>query len=177
MGSIAEPNDTAVSSLRILATEILEACTHLETECVKKGIPQPSLAAGSDTSFWSAQTSPELTDFRYKTLGQLDTLTTLLQGPHDFLHEFTAWNWDHGALYVFLQSGLLDAMASSPDGRLSLSSLSKQSGLPQDKLVRILSLLKCRHIIEEPEANSFALTAVSEELIHDKDFAQWVGFQ
>ncbi|PYI09337.1 S-adenosyl-L-methionine-dependent methyltransferase [Aspergillus sclerotiicarbonarius CBS 121057] len=159
-------------SIRELAGEILTLCTQLEQSCNESGIPPPNLSAGGKTDFWS---DSEVTPTRTTALGLLDQLTTLLQGPHDFLHEFVSTNWDHGALYVFLQSHTLEHIAQS--GQASLHDLSTQSGIPEDKLIRILGLLRCRHIVAEPEKDAFTLTTVSEELLKDGDFRAWVEFQ
>ncbi|KAI4115854.1 MAG: hypothetical protein LQ338_007798 [Usnochroma carphineum] len=125
-----------------LAVHILHECSLMEKECQAKGTAPPTLQAGTSTAFWS-EGSKEITAARKKALGLLDRLSALLQGPHGFLHEFVASNWDHGALYAILQSQTLDHMTSS-GGLASLSSLSQQSGIPEDKLGRILALLRCR---------------------------------
>ncbi|KAH3917841.1 hypothetical protein HBI56_112900 [Parastagonospora nodorum] len=163
------------ASISQLASLILEECSTMELECKTNDITPPNLQAGTSTAFWS-ETSPKLSDSRTRALGWLEQLTILLQGPHQFLHEFVAPNWDHGALYVFLQSPALECIASS-GGRASLSRLSDVSQIPEDKLTRILALLRCKNIVHEPEQNIFTLTAVSEELLGDEDFRAWVEFQ
>ncbi|PWY67987.1 S-adenosyl-L-methionine-dependent methyltransferase [Aspergillus sclerotioniger CBS 115572] len=160
------------SSIHELATQILTLCSQLEQTCNASGIPPPTLSTDTRTTFWS---DFAVATTRTTALGLLDQLTTLLQGPHDFLHEFVSSNWDHGALYVFLQSQTLEYIAQS--GQASLHDLSTHSGIPADKLLRILGLLRCRHIISEPEKGVFTLTAVSEELLEDGDFRAWVEFQ
>ncbi|KAM3067370.1 hypothetical protein ACMFMF_009861 [Clarireedia jacksonii] len=165
----------AHESITKLAADILHECSLMERQCQTQSIAPPSLNAGTSTAFWSEE-SLDLAAARSKTLGMLSRLTTLLQGPHDFLHEVVAPNWDHGALYAFLQSKQLEHIASS-GGRASLSSLSERSEIPKDKLIRILELLRCRDIIHEPEDGIFSLTAVSEDLLHDEDFRSWVEFQ
>jgi hypothetical protein len=164
-----------VPGITQLANMIMHECSTLETECQKDGIPPPSMLAGTSTAFWS-EAAPTLTASRSRALGLLEKLTALLQGPHDFLHDFVAPNWDHGALYAFLQSSVLEHMAAF-NGRASLSALSSVSEIPEDKLARILALLRCKNIVHEPEAGVFALTAVSEELVKDDDFRAWVEFQ
>ena len=158
-----------------LAAEILHECSWMERECGAKNIASPMLEAGTSTAFWS-DTLTDITAARTNALGLLDRLSALLRGPHEFLHEFVASNWDHAALYAFLQSQSLEHIASS-GGVASLSNLSKISGIPGDKLVRILALLRCKNIVQEPEHDVFALTAISEELIKDGDFRAWVEFQ
>jgi hypothetical protein len=172
---VVSEHESHAASITHLASLILRECSAMQIECEEHRIPPPSMLAGTSTVFWSDDT-PKLTASRSKALGLLEKLVTLLQGPHDFLHDFVAPNWDHGALYAFLQTSALEHMAAS-DGRASLSSLSNVSGIPKDKLVRILALLRCRNIVDEPEEGIFALTAVSEELVRDEDFRAWVEFQ
>jgi hypothetical protein len=165
----------ADESITKLAADILHECSWMEKQCQTQSIAPPSLNAGTRTPFWSEELL-DLAATRSKALGMLSRLTTLLQGPHDYIHEFVAPNWDHGALYAFLQSKQLEYIASS-GGRASLFSLSERSGIPEDKLIRILELLRCKDIIHEPEDGIFSLTAVSEDLLHDEDFRSWVEFQ
>jgi hypothetical protein len=133
------------------------------------------MQAGTGTAFWS-ESALNISAPRMKAIGLLERLTTLLQGPHEYLHDFVAPNWDHGALYAFLQSSALEHLALS-GGSASLPSLSEDSGIPEDKLARILALLRCRNIVNEPELGVFTLNAVSEELVKDQDFRAWVEFQ
>ncbi|KAL8727587.1 MAG: hypothetical protein Q9181_005659 [Wetmoreana brouardii] len=176
MGSIHLPEwEIEYMGIGQLAADILRQCSLIEKECQATRTAPPTLEAGTSTAFWS-ETSTELTAARTKALGLMDKLFALLQGPHDFLHEFVAPNWDHGALYAVLRSQILQHLRAS-GGRASLSTLSEQSGIPEDKLVRILALLRCKHIVQEPEDGIFTQTAVSEELVNDEDFRAWVEFQ
>jgi len=164
-----------VGSLRQLALDILHECTLMETACQKNDITPPSVAAGTKTTFWS-DSWKDISASRSRTLGAIDTLSTLLHGPHGYLHEFVATSWDHGALYAFLQSPSLAQMASA-GGPVTLPSLAEKSRIPEDKLMRILALLRCRNIVHEPEIGVFSLTAISEQLVKDEDFRAWVEFQ
>ncbi|KAK3674113.1 hypothetical protein LTR78_005960 [Recurvomyces mirabilis] len=119
--------------------------------------------------------SEEANARRIRILGLLDRLKSLLQDPHEFVHDYVSTNWDHGALYVLLHAKVLDAIAD--DGGSDLTLLSEQSGIPADKLVRILRLLSCQHFVEEPCDEHFALTAASRMLVNDVDFRAWVEFQ
>ncbi|GKZ96849.1 hypothetical protein AnigIFM59636_011367 [Aspergillus niger] len=160
------------SSIRELATQILALCTKLEQTCNEADIPPPSLSADTRTSFWS---DSQLTATRATALGLLEQLSILIQGPQEFLHDFVASHWDHGALYAFLHSQTLEHIARS--GRASIEDLESQSGIPADKLARILGLLRCRRIIDEPEKGVYSLTAVSEELVKDSDSRACFEFQ
>lgn len=163
------------SSIAQLAKMIMHECSTMETNCQRDGIPLPSTLAGTSTAFWS-EAAPQLSTARSKALGLLEKLTTLIQGPHEYLHNFVAPNWDHGALYAFLQNSALEHMAASK-GPTSLSTLSNVSEIPEDKLARILALLRCRSLVHEPEPGMFNLTAISDELVKDTDFKAWVEFQ
>ncbi|KAH7076873.1 hypothetical protein BKA63DRAFT_291859 [Paraphoma chrysanthemicola] len=170
--SETEPEMTGVADL---ASMIMRECLNMETQCQKDSISPPSILVGASTAFWS-ETAPHLAASRSKALGLLEKLTTLLQGPRDFLHELVASNWDHGALYAFLQTPALEYMVES-GGFATLASLSNVSGIPEDKLSRILALLRCKNLLREAEPGVFTLTAVSEELVKDADFRAWVEFQ
>lgn len=173
--NVNSENGSHAATITQLASLILHECSEIQKVCDEDRTPLPSMLAGTSTAFWSAD-APKLVSSRSKALGLLEKLVTLLQGPHEFLHEFVAPNWDHGALYAFLQSSALENMASS-DGPVSLCSLSNTSGIPEDKLTRILALLRCRNIVDEPQEGMFGLNAVSEELVRDGDFRAWVEFQ
>ncbi|KAL8949100.1 MAG: hypothetical protein Q9222_004771 [Ikaeria aurantiellina] len=163
------------TSITELAGAVLRECSMIDQVCTEKGIEPPTLEAGTSGDVWS-ETLHEIYTARTKALGLLGRLTALLQGPHDFLHDFVASNRDQGALYAFLQSRVLEQISSSSTDTASLSDLSHGSGVPKDKLVRILALLRCKSIIDEPAEGFFAMNAVSEELINDEDFRLWVEF-
>ncbi|KAL8974393.1 MAG: hypothetical protein Q9197_001362 [Variospora fuerteventurae] len=158
-----------------LAADILHECSVMDRECQAKNTAPPTLEAGTSTAFW-LESSPEITAARTKALGLLDKLDAVLRGPHEFLHEYVASGWDQAALYALLQSQTLEHIASS-GGLASLGTLSAQSGIPSDKLVRILALLRCKNIVQEPEDGVFSLTTISEKLVDDGDFRAWVEFQ
>jgi hypothetical protein len=163
------------TSILELGNLILHECLEMDRQCKKDEIPSPSMLPGTNTTFWS-DTASIIAQSRTKAIGLLERLTTLLQGPHDFLHEFVASNWDHGALYTFLQSPILDYLVST-GGCASLFKLAEVSNIPEDKLTRILALLRCKNFLHEPQIGVFSLTAVSEELARDEDFRAWVEFQ
>ncbi|OJJ68006.1 hypothetical protein ASPBRDRAFT_58580 [Aspergillus brasiliensis CBS 101740] len=159
-------------TIRELATQILALCIQLEQTCNEADIPPPSLYADTKTSFWS---DSKIAATRTTALGLLEELTLLIQGPQEFLHEFVSSHWDHAALYAFLHSKTLEYIARS--GRASIHDLESQSSIPADKLVRILGLLRCRRIVDEPEKGIYTLTAVSVELVKDSDSRAWLEFQ
>lgn len=159
-----------------LAAEILAESTSMQKYCYETSIASPCLVQGSDNKFWSTESFPELNVSRTKTLGLLERLTTLIRGPHDFIHEFVASNWDQGALYVFLRAKILEHISQLGE-RASVGNLAAASGIPEDKLFRILGLLCCKDIIRKSEDGCYVLTAISEDLLRDSNFRAWVEFQ
>jgi hypothetical protein len=107
----------------------------------------------------------------------LARLSYVLRGPHEYLHEFVAQNWDHGALYAALQCKIFDHIYDSPDRAVSVIELSERSSVPDDKLRRLLGLLRCKDLLAEPVEGSFRLTALSQHLMKDSRFRAWVEFQ
>ncbi|TKA62103.1 hypothetical protein B0A55_09725 [Friedmanniomyces simplex] len=114
-------------------------------------------------------------DRRQRVLGLIEKLKRLLQDPHQYLHEYVSTNWDHGAFYVVLEARVLETIAE--EGSSAITTLSEKSGIPADKLLRILRLLSCQYIVEEVHDEVFGLTPVSQCLIDDEDFKAWVAFQ
>lgn len=166
---------TDIGILKQLALDILHECTLMETACQENSVDLPSLATGASTEFWS-ESREDITVSRSRAIGALDALNILLLGPHGFLHEFVATSWDHGALYAFLQSSALAHMASARYP-VTLRELAEKTQIPEDKLFRILSLLRCRNFVHEPESGVFTLTAISHDLVNDAEFLAWVEFQ
>lgn len=159
-----------------LAAEILSQCTSMRKYCQEASIASPSLVPRSDNTFWSTESCPKLIASRTKTLGLLERLSTLIRGPHEFIHEFVASNWDQGALYVFLRAKILEHIARLGE-QANVGNLAAASKIPQDKLFRILGLLRCKDIIHESDDGNYILTAISEDLLRDPDFRAWVEFQ
>jgi hypothetical protein len=114
---------------------------------------------------------------RTRAIGLLDQLNHLLRGPHEYLHDFVAQNWDHGALYAALQCRVFDHIYESNGSAVHVAKLSEQSKVPEEKLRRLLGLLRCKDFVSEPADGTFALTAVSRHLMVDGTFRAWVEFQ
>lgn len=152
-------------SLTDLASQLLDRCSVLESP--------PTSTNGSSSTLSSDRTTA-----RQSVTHILETMTRLIQGPQYFLHEFVASNWDHGALYAALQTGVFDhIMAAENRVSVTVGSLEKKTNVPKDKLERILGLLHCKHILAiDPDWN-VSLTAESEEILRDQDYRSWIEFQ
>lgn len=111
-----------------------------------------------------------------RIVGLAQELEKFTLGPQGFIHELVSVNWEHGALYVALQHGVLDAIPR--DGKTtSLSEIAALTGLQPQKLLPICRLLACSGIISEAESGNFGHTFISTALTENKGFSSWVGFQ
>jgi hypothetical protein len=149
--------------------------TYLLSQWLKvNSISEPCLAVGTSTELWTSK-SKEIEQAKSNIVGLANRLTKLVHGPHDFLHEFISSNWDLGALYTVLEFNILEKIPLH--SQIHVSSLSAQSGIPENKLLRILRLVSCEDIVEEISIGMFRHTAISEELVKDKKFRSFIGFQ
>ncbi|KAI9780494.1 MAG: hypothetical protein M1816_002833 [Peltula sp. TS41687] len=169
---VTQASDSA--TLLSLAEEIFGETYMLVKHLQEKSIAEPSLAVGASTEFWTSH-SEEIAAAQTRVLGLAKRLTSLLYGPHGFLHEYVSSNWELGALYTVLEFNILEKIPL--DGQAHVSQLAAQSGLPKDKLLRILRLTACEQILDEVSDEVFCHTAISEELVKDQKFKAWVGFQ
>ena len=108
-------------------------------------------------------------------LGLTKKLTRLLQGPRGFLHEYIGPSWEQGALYAVLEFNVLEKIPL--DGEAHVSDLAAQSNIIEDKLLKILRLIACEQIVEETTEGTFRHTDISRELVNDKGFKAFIGFQ
>lgn len=151
--------------------------TYLLSQWLKvNSITEPCLAAGSKSELWTSK-SKEVEQAKSNIIGLANRLTKLVHGPHDFLHEFISPNWDLGALNTVLEFGILEKIPLDSETGVHVSILAAQSGLPENKLLRILRLASCEDIVEEVSFATFRHTAISEELVKDRKFRAFIGFQ
>ena len=162
------------ATLLPLAEEIFGQTYLLVKHLKGKGIAEPSLAVGASTELWSSH-SEEIDAARTSIFDLTKQLTKLLYGPHGFLHEYVSSNWEYGALYTVLEFNILEKIPL--DGQAHVSQLAAQSDLPENKLLRILRLISCEQILDEISEGVFHHTAISEELVKDKKFKAFIGFQ
>jgi hypothetical protein len=162
------------STMLALAEEIFGQTYLLEKIIKENGLKEPSLAVGASSELWSSH-SQEIATAKTSIFGLTKLLTKLLYGPHGFLHEYVSSNWEYGALYTVLEFGILEMIPL--DGQVPVSQLASKSGIPENKLLRILRLTSCEHILDEVSEGVFGHTAISEELVKDKKFKAFIGFQ
>lgn len=166
--------DTNTTMMLTLAGEIFGRTYQLEKFMKEKSIKEPSLAVGTSTELWSSHMT-EIATAQTNILDLTKKLTKLVYGPHGFLHEYVSSNWEYGALYTVLEFDILEKIPL--DGEMHVSELAMLSGLPEDKLLRILRLVACEQILEETSDQAFCHTVISEELVMNKKMKAWVGFQ
>lgn len=157
-----------------LANKIRDQVDYLDSHLEQNSIAQPSLAVGASTELWSSH-STDIESARNSIFGLTRQLTKLLAGPHEFLHEYISSNWEHGALYTILEFNILEKIPI--DGTAHVSLLASQSGLPEKKLLSIIRLVSCEGILDEISEGVFGHTTISEELVKDKRFKAFIGFQ
>jgi hypothetical protein len=162
------------TTMLTLAEEIFGQTYLLIRHLKQNAILEPSLAVGASTELWSSD-SKEIDTARTNIVGLTKQLTKLLYGPHGFLHEYVSSNWEYGALYTVLEFNILEKIPL--DGEAHVSELAVQSGLPKNKLLSILRLTSCEQILDEVSEGVFRHTAISEELVKDRKFKAFIGFQ
>ena len=157
-----------------LAEDILAQVSRLDKHLEQNSISQPSLALGASTELWSSHT-PNIDSTRSRIISLTKQLTSLLVGPNEFLHEYVSSNWEHGALYTLLEFQVLEKIPLH--GKVHVSLLAAQAGLPEGKLLSVLRLVSCDGILDEVSEGVFGHTAISETLMRDEKFKAWIGFQ
>ena len=169
---MAQASDS--TTMLALAEKILGQVYRLDDHLKQNSISQPCLAVGASTGLWSSH-STDIESARSSIFGLTKQLTKLLVGPHEFLHEYVSSNWEHGALYTLLEFNILEKIPL--DGKVHVSLLASQSGLPEKKLLSVLRLISCEGILDEVSEGVFSHTAISEELVRDEKFKAFIGFQ
>ena len=162
------------SQLICIAEDILSHTKKLVACLSDRSAAPPSLEVGARSELWTTHDrdiQKQCTALR----GLMQQLDKLVEGPHGFLHEYVSINWEHGALYALLEFGVLEQIPV--EGAIPIARLSKQSGLPSEKLLRICRLAACAGILREIEEGIFAHTAISEELVRDTGFRSFIAFQ
>lgn len=134
-------------------------------------------AAAELHSLWQARDGHDpLEKAKAQIMGLAQKLESLTLGPQGFIHELVSVNWEHGALYVALEYGVLDVMPRDGATR-NLQEIAALTGLQPNKLLPICRLLACSGIISEDEPENFGHTFISIALTANKGFSSWVGFQ
>lgn len=110
-----------------------------------------------------------------KLLGLLQKLSRAVRGPQDYLQELVASNWEQGSLYCLLDNGVLEHIPN--DRSISVADLAAESSIPEDKLLSMLRLAACDHIIEKGEGETFRHGLMSRELVNDPSFKAFIEFQ
>jgi hypothetical protein len=157
-----------------LAMDIQRRTANLVQEMQDRHFTEPSLQVGAKSELWEHST-PEVAKMKTEIIGLSRDLTKLLLGPRGFLHDLVSPNWDLGALYTILEFDILEKIPLG--GKVPIDQLAQQSGIPEDKLLRILRLAACEQILEEPSEGVFQHTAISEALVKDENFKAFIGFQ
>lgn len=180
-------SSATIQTLLRTSAELHEQVTQLANELSaysRADIRQPlhnsngSLGAAADLSgLWESRDGHDpIEKAKANIIGLAQDLERLTLGPQGFIHELVSVNWEHGALYVALEYGVLDAIPKDGSTR-SLAEIAALAGLQPHKLLPICRLLACAGIISEAESGYFCHTFISTALAASKGFSSWVGFQ
>lgn len=185
MGSKTPTTDALVST----AEAILSRTTALSAELARYSLTPPSdTSAGTRSGLWTHDAPVPVDALRTQVLGLTQQLDRLLHGPEGFLHELVSTNWELGGLYVLLEFGVLQRIPLTPTGAgagagdtttttIGVAELARQTGLPEEKLLRICRLAATAGILTEEREGWFGHTAVSELLVQDEGYRSFIRFQ
>ncbi|KAL1959371.1 hypothetical protein VTO42DRAFT_2174 [Malbranchea cinnamomea] len=165
---------TGKESLPGLAEQISGQAYLLSHLLKKDSTVGPSLASSAPTEQHTSN-AIDIEKVKENIFGLTKKLARLLHGPRSYLHEYVGSNWEHGALYAVLEFNVLENIPL--DGEAHVSQLAAKSGILEDKLLKILRLIACEQIVEETSERMFRHTDISTELVQDKDFKAFIGFQ
>lgn len=174
---------TLLSTSAELHEQVTQLCNELSA-LTQVTTPQPlnkhsggREAAAELHSLWEARDGDDpMEKAKANIIGLAKKLESLTLGPQGFIHELVSVNWEHGALYVALEHGVLDAIPRDGSTR-NLQEIAALTGLHPNKLLPLCRLLACSGIISEAEPESYGHTFISTALSVNKGFSSWVGFQ
>lgn len=154
------------SSLLTIAERIHSKTALLVQQLKSYGISEPSLSPScTDQSWGSDNFSLEAASDQIAALSRKLALT--LDGPKRYLWEFVGGaHYGNAAMATILEFRVLESVPL--DGEAHISQLSSESGLDENKLLRLLRVLACDHVIYEVRESCFRHTAISALLLTDK---------
>lgn len=166
-----------------LHEQVTKLATELSVHSLDNGIQPSNGSNGSQETtadlrtLWEARDGDDsIEKTKANIIGLAYDLEKLTLGPHGFIHELVSVNWEHCALYVALEHGVLDALPSDGSTQ-SLAEIATLVGLQPHQLLPICRLLACSGLISEAEPGSFGHTFISTALTTNDGFRSWVGFQ
>lgn len=159
-----------------LAEDVLAQTKKLSQFLQHSSISSPEqLSAGSQSGLWT-EDSLEISSLRSEITALTYHLNNLLRGPHEILHEYISVNWEHAALYTLLEWNVFNHLPIN-GSTVFVTELADKTGLPEEKLLRLCRLMATVGVINEPQEGVFSHTAISEELVTDDGFRNFIGFQ
>jgi hypothetical protein len=166
-------NIPAESNLLSIAENIKHQTAALIQQLKSNSFTEPSLDAGCTTELWTTDRL-ELIASKNSIVALNKELIRLIGGPKSVLWD-VGIHYDFAALDVILEFDVLENLPI--DGEVHVSQLAEQSGLDEDKLLRLLRLLSCEQVVEEVSIAVFRHTAISMFLVKDKAMKALVGMQ
>ena len=153
-------------SLLETAEQIHRETTALVARLQAHSIEEPSFEPTCTTQLW-ANDSSSLETTRNKAVNLSRSLAQALDGPKRYLWEFVGGaHYSQAALSTVLEFKVLEEIPF--EGDANVSDLAQKSGLDENKLLRLLRMITCDHVVNEVSAGTFRHTAISALLVRDK---------
>jgi hypothetical protein len=157
---------SAQSGLLGLAKQLQEESVKLVSLIESADIEEPSLKPSCTTNLWQ-EPLPELEKSRNRVVSLSKLIAQVADGPERYLWEFVGGaHYSNAALAVLLDFNILEQIPL--DDSASTPELAQKSGLAEDKVLRLLRVVACHHIVFEIKEKTFAHSAISARLIQDK---------
>lgn len=152
---------------------LLELTKQLQDESAKlvsliesSDIQEPSLKPSCTTTLWQEPLS-KLEKSRNRVVLLSRLIAQVADGPQRYLWECVGGvHYTNAALAVLLDFNILKQIPL--DGSATTPELAQKSGLAEDKVLRLLRVIACDHIVFEIEEKTFAHSAISARLIRDE---------
>ena len=149
-----------------LAKQLQEESAKLVSLIESANIEEPSLKPFCTTSLWQ-EPLPELENSRNRVVSLSRRIAQVADGPDRYLWEFVGGaHYSNAALAVLLDFNVFEQIPL--DGSASTPELAQKSGLAEEKLLRLLRVVACDHIVFEIREKTFAQSAISARLLQDK---------
>lgn len=154
------------SGLLGLAKQLQEESVRLVSLIESANIEEPSLKPSCTTNLWQ-EPLPELEKSRNRVVSLSRLIAQVADGPERYLWEFVGGvHYSNAALAVLLDFNILEQIPL--DDSASTPELSQRSGLAEEKILRLLRVVACDHIVFEVKEKTFSHSAISARLLQDK---------
>lgn len=152
--------------LLAMAQQIHSKTALLVQQIKSCGISEPSLTPSCTSQLWKGEESSiEATRNQIVVLSK--DLAQSLDGPKRYLWDFVGEaTYTSAAMATILEFDVLESIPV--DGQAHVSHLAHEAGIDEQRLLRLLRVLACDHVVHEVHESCFRHTAISVLLVSDK---------